>query len=495
MHNAQRSIRPLITSSVVHAIAALGLASTQLAVAQTTTAPDTTSFGTYYRPYAADSLWNARPVQPVLGAALVPKNIYYPAIGPGGYSTGVFHAKKGDPTVKAVTVYGPGTTNTVTVGVADPDIGGSRVITVPRWPQGVVPATGSDGHADIVDEQTGIIHSFWRLKQDAATGKWTAALYSWSSIKGAGWADPAHYYQGARAVGIPASAGLIRKHEIADGKPTYTHALAVSLATNGLANGKTAPTYIYPATSADNSAATVNTGYIPEGALLMLPPTYDTSKIANLQLRKIADTLKVYGAYVIDKNTGTPYVMYVENDSGFSLMPKGWDNTIAYELDRIRADLRQVLSAKDWLDGNGKSIGAAVNAKKTLNILSMRGAWYKQSGAVLGQYESETQQLKFPATGATRIVQSNANNTGLSKVIWAVPPVGTTLRFDVTATNGALLRLIVLNGKTVHFDTKDLSNGQSARFTWPANASVTLMATSGANVAGSTVKANLAIVP
>jgi hypothetical protein len=473
---------------------ALGLVSSQLVSAQTVATPDTTTFGTYYRPYAADSLWNSRPVQPVFGTFEIPKNSYFPSVSQGAYSTGVFLAGKNDTTAKPMTVYGLATTATVTVGVADPDIGGSRIITIPRWPTNVLPATGTDGHADIVDESTGIIHSFWRLKRDATNTKWTAALYSWSSIKGSGWPDPAHYYQGARAVGIPASAGLMRKHEINDGKPTYPHALAMSLASNGLANGITAPTYIYPATSADNSAAT-NTGSIPEGALVMLPPTFDTSKITNADLRKIAETLKVYGAYIVDKNVGTPFVMYVENDSGFNLMPKGWDNNVAGQLDLIRSQLRQVLSAKDWLDGNGKSIGAAVNAKKSLNLLSMRGAWYKTAGTVAGEYDTINQQLVFPPTGATRITQTNANNTGLSKVVWAVPKAGTTMRYDVIATNGALLRLVVKSGSAIHFDSKDMGAGQSARFVWPANATVVITASSGLNTSISTVKANLVVVP
>ena len=389
-----------------------------------------------------------------------------------------------------MTVYDLGSTATFTVGVADPDIGGSCVVTLPRWPVGVIPATGTDGHADIVDEQAGIIHSFWRLKQDAASGKWTAALYSWSQLNGSGWANPSQSYQGARAVGIPASAGLIRKHEINDGADIYSRALAMSLPSNALANGKTAPTYIYPATSADNSAAT-NTGAIPQGALLMLPASYDTSKIANADLRKFAETLKVYGAYVVDKNVGTPFVIYVENGSDFNLMPKGWDNNIVGELDRIRAALRQVVGAKDWLDGNGRSMGAAGNAPKSLNILSMRGAWYKLTGPAAGVFDSGKQMLVFPATGATRITQTNANNTGLTKVQWALPRVGATVYFSVMASNGAQLRLFVKSGGAVVFDSKDLGDGQQAKFTWPANASIVLSATSGANVSGSEVKGNL----
>ena len=233
--------------------------------------PGSGAYGTYLRPFAVNSLWNSRPVNPVFGTFVIPTSSYFPAISSGAYSTGVFLAASTD---QAMTVVGTGSTATTTVGVADPDSGGSRVVTIPRWPADVLPATGTDGHADIVDPITNIIHSFWQLKQ--VNGQWRAALYSWSKLSGNGWGDPAHYYQGARAVGIPASAGLIRKDELKDGLPTFPHALAMSLTFNALSDGVTNPAYVFPATSADNSAS-ANTGAIPQGALLMLPPSFDSS--------------------------------------------------------------------------------------------------------------------------------------------------------------------------------------------------------------------------
>ncbi len=443
--------------------------------------------GNYLRPYAANALWNARPVDPVFGTFEVPKSSYFPTIASGAYSTGVFLAAATD---QPMTVVGRGSTATTTLGVADPNNGGSHVVTIPRWPAGVLPASGSDGHADIVDPVTNTIHSFWQLKQVA--GQWTAALYSWSKLGGTGWGDPSHYYQGARAVGIPASAGLIRKHEIKDGQPTYPHALAMSLTFNALANGVSSPAYVFPATSADGSAA-ANTGAIPEGALLMLPPGFDSSAIVNADLKKVVETLKLYGAYIVDRNDGTPFVIYVENDAGFSLMPNGWDNKIASQLDQIRAGLRQVVSAQDYLDANGASAAAAIKAQQNMNVLSMRGPWYKQSGTAAATYDSATQSLVFDAT-TTKAVHSNANNTGMTPVKWAIPAAGSDVKFTVTATGGATLRLQVTSAGAVTTDTGALGNGQSLRFAWPASARITLIATSGTSGASS-VRADLVPSP
>ena len=440
-------------------------------------------FGTYQRPYAADSLWNSRPLNPVFGTFVIPKSSYFPTVASGAYSTGVFLAAATD---SPMTVVGPGSTATNTVGVADPDSGGNRVINLPRWPAGVLPASGTDGHADIVDPVTNIVHSFWQLKQQ--NGRWTAAMYSWSKLGGTGWGDPSHYYQGARAVGIPASAGLIRKHEIKDGLPAYQHALAMSLTFNALADGVSSPAYVFPATAADNTAS-ANTGTIPQGSLLMLPPSFDSSAIVNPDLKKIVETLKLYGAYVVDRNTGTPFVIYVENDAGFNLMPKGWDNTVADQLDKIRAALRQVTSAQAWVDGNGDTVAARSAQQPNVNILSMRGGWYRQSGTGTGDYDPITQKFAFGAT-TTTTVYVNANNTGLTPVKWAKPEAGTYVNFTVRATGGARLRLQVKSGSAFTHDTWDLVDGKSVRILWPANASVVLIATSGTS-GPSTVKGEL----
>ena len=455
--------------------------------ADTPTTVTTPTTGNYLRPYAANSLWNTRPVDPVFGTFVIPKSSYFPTIASGAYSTGVFLASATD---QPMTVIGRTSTATVTTGVADPDAGGSHVVTIPRWPAGVLPATGTDGHADIVDPVTGTVHSFWQLKQ--VNGKWTAALYSWSKLAGTGWGDPAHYYQGARAVGIPASAGLVRKHEIKDGLPTYKHALAMSLTFNALANGVDSPAYVFPATSADGSAS-ANTGAIPQGALLMLPPGFDSSKIVNPDLKKIVETLKLYGAYIVDRNDGTPFVIYVENDAGFSLMPNGWDNTIASQLDQIRAGLRQVVSAPAWIDADGNSAVEAIQAQKNMSILSMRGPWSRQSGTTTAAYDSATQRLVFDAT-TTKTVYVNANNTGMTPVKWAVPAAGSYVKFTVSATGGATLRMQVGATGATTIDTGALADGQSLRFAWPANGRFTLIATSGTSGASS-VQAELVPSP
>src|SRR5258706_9899819 len=72
------------------------------------------AWGTYLKPFAATSLWNSRPVAPVLGDFIIPTDVYYPSVAEGAFSTGVFLSKVDD---KPITISGlPGT-----AGLPDPD--------------------------------------------------------------------------------------------------------------------------------------------------------------------------------------------------------------------------------------------------------------------------------------------------------------------------------------------------------------------------------------
>ena len=430
------------------------------------------------RPFSDGSPWNARPSRFMLGADVVPTSLYYPSIAEGAYSLGVFTAASIDP---SMTVYGAADGSGIWVPDAEAS---SPFVVIAHWPAGVVPAPGSDGHADIVDPANNRIHSFWQLRLD--NGTWRAASYSWTALDGRGFGTPAQYMQGARAAGVPSMGGLIRIGEVNDGLPSYRHALAMSLTYNGLAKS---PAYTFPATSADGDAATANSGTIPEGARLMIPASFDTSVIRDARLLKIVRTLQTYGAYVVDRNYGTPYVIYVENGSGFNLMPNGWDSEIAYELDAIRAALHPVASVSEWVDANGTVFTPQTN----LNLLSMRGYWWMQTGTTAGVFDTQQQAVVFANNGAfTR--QANAGNRSMPSVS-TTAMAGKTVTMKVTATGGAQVRLdLSANGVTA-LSTGYLGDGGTLTFVWPSNGLVpTVWAQSGA-AGGGTVSATLVAAP
>lgn len=412
-------------------------------------------FGTASKPFSAQSPWNARPVNPVLGDFEIPRSTYYPGLIEGKWSTGVFVATASD---KAMTVRGP----IDKPGVWDPDAEAIRSsVVIPRWPADVIPASGSDGHADIVDPITGIVHSFFVLKN--VDGQWRALQYAWTRLEGRGWGEPGHYFQGARAAAVPTMGGLIRTKEANDGDSVYRHALAMSLTFNALSPG---PTYIFPATSADGGAEKTNSGQIPEGALLMLPSDYDTASIKEPKLRKVAETLKLFGAYVVDRNVGTPFAIYVENGTQLNVHGGKWNNEVARELDRMRSALRQVVAVDGWLDGNGHPMA---QLEQQLNLLSMRGPWQLVKGnGPAGEYDTWQQAVVFPPNGSTT-VQANGRGNNLHPIEWAKPKPGDRYRLSVRAEGGGTLRLQLFDAgrRSVLFDSGELADKQVKEFTWP----------------------------
>lgn len=430
-------------------------------------------WGSFDTPFATDSPWNSRPVDPVFSDASVPAAKYAPAIESGKWSTGVFHALpgKGGP----VTVHGPPDKP----GLWRADDRTFENIVLPRWPEGVKPASGSDGHAEIVDTATGIVHSFWKLRIEQ--GKWIADQYAWTSLGGSGWGDPAHTIQGARAAGVSAIGGLIRTQEVNDAQALYRHALSMSLPTTALAP---APAYVYPATSADKEAKAVNTGRIPEGALLMLPAAFDTATIDDARIRKIAETLKVYGAYVVDRNGSTGFVIYSEIDSGLELHGRVWNAQAVADLEKIRVALRQVTGARQWVDGDGK----VVKREPRANLLSMRGPWTATAGHAKASFDSWSQSLVLEgASGGAIVTKTFADD--VTEVSWAKPAPGDRYRVECRATGGATCRLQMRKadaGDNV-VDSGDLADKATAQFAWPAG-KVSVSLTARASSPSATVR-------
>lgn len=422
--------------------------------------PDAT-FGSFRQPFSASSPWNRRPVDPVLGDYRLPLTRYRPYVGPGPFSSAVFEARADD---APVTVFGPASQP----GVWHPDEGAHRPITIARWPADVRPATGSDGHAEIIDAESGIVHSFWQLRLER--GVWRASQYAWSALNGRGWPDPAHNHQGARAAGVPVSGGLIRKHEVADGHTAYPHVLAMSLDGSALQRG-----YVRPATAEDNNAAERYRGGIPMGTLMMLPADFDASALATPALRKIASTLMHFGAAVVDQNDDTRFAIYVEIGADFDLHGKGWNAAAAADLDRIADALRPMLGQRGWLDGSGQPM----SDEAALNLLSMRGPWRGDTTSA-PRFDSWHQALVFdPSARVNRARQASESAQRLTR--WAPWVGGQRYRFSVQADGGARLRLLFEDRHgAVAWDSRELGAGESVEFVMPAAAyKPALLASSG----------------
>ena len=450
---------------------------TTSAVARLTVNAAVTRVPTASRPFSDQSLWNARPTRFTLGTDVIPASYYYPTVADGQYSvTGNVAAATDAP----MTVYGADSQG---LWIADAESYVPQLV-IPHWPANLVAASGGDGHADILDVAANKIHSFWQLR--FVNGRWQAAQYTWSALDGRGWGTPAQYMQGSRAAGVPTIAGVIRVDELNDGLPAYRHALAMSMTYTGLA---ATPPFQFPATSADYDAV-ANSGKFPEGARLMIPASFDSSQIHNPVLLKIVETLKTFGAYVVDRNDGTPYIFYIENGTNFQLMANGgWDSAIAAELDLIRSSMRQIVDVTEWVDGAGNVYTPETN----LNLMSLRGGWYVITGTDAGVFDSYQQAVVFPNNGQ-QTVQVNGSGRNLISMPYGVEQAGQLYRIHVTASGGAYFKLDLLASDGTNqnrYGSGVLTDGMDATFAWPTGSVYAVLTTASGPTGGGTVSATL----
>jgi len=198
----------------------------------------------------------------------------------------------------------------------------------------------------------------------------------------------------------------------------------------------------------------------------MLPQDFDTSVIKDATLRKVANTLKVYGAYVVDMNYGTPFVIYVEIGSGLKIGKGGWNYKLGQELHLVRENLRMVKAAGGWLDDNGQPF----TPNKNLNLLSMRGPWVASNGKPLGKFVPTQQAVVFQNTDSP-VIQSNYSDRSMPAIDWAKPQKGQRYTLKAVTTGGASLRFKIIDKETKKqvYDSRDLQNNESVTFEWPVD--------------------------
>jgi hypothetical protein len=430
------------------------------------------STGTFEHLFNSQSLWNARPIDPVLGEVAIPQEDNVPYLEQGKYSTKLFRATASD---GPVTVQGLNDG----AGIWVSDELRTRPVVVPHFPENVVPATGMDGHCEILDETSGIIHSFYQLSFDKKEKVWKAGKYTVSLVRGTGWGSPAHP-DGPRASGTPSNSGILRVHEI--GSAVVPHALAVAAHFNVLKSGPA-----YPATLQDRGGSREYSGAFPMGTLFMLPPDFESDKLSWPNARAIARTLKVYGARLIDATSRT-FAFAGEIGGQWSQAVDRnnvWQSSWAEDLTRIRDHLRPVISTSGWLDAEGMAFTPV--PWERMNLLSMRGPWTKQGGpeeSVSG-FDTISDLFLFPETQRSiayektvRLRDDASSNPWFQWMegCWYInPQPGRQYRVKAAgfgqATGGLEIRS--RDSGTTLASVSDLKIGEEAGITWPARPLIT----------------------
>jgi len=270
------------------------------------------------RLFSAQSPWNLTPVAPVFGKDTVPAAKQKPWIEEAAYASKIFVAEAGD---APVTVRAKQIANALE---------GADVL-IPRFPADTVPATGSDGHCEVLDG--GDLHSFFALRK--VSGQWSCDKYAYSSVSGSGWGTVANP-DNSRAAGCSTAGGLLVKSE--RGMKVVPHALAIGLDKNGIKAGP-----VWPATLEDYAGG--YSGPFQIGSLLMLPPSFDAGALALEESRTIARTLKLWGGRVVDATQDTMNI-YAEIGSEWnqSYVDGKWLASFPADMEAIKAALRPVTS-------------------------------------------------------------------------------------------------------------------------------------------------------
>jgi hypothetical protein len=295
------------------------------------------------------------------------------------YSTRVFNAKITD---ESVVIYGRDNQSGPWVS----DEVRHRNVLISHFPTNTVPASGTDGHCEIVDPASGLLHSFFRLIFDTKTRVWQATKYTAAALDDSGWGTPSAP-DGPRAAGVSTAGGLLRIHEV--GLETLSHVLAIGTHANVFRSGPQ-----FPATLQDRNGPASYSGDFPMGTLFMLPGEFHVESLTWPNARTIAHTLKSFGARLVDQTVGT-FAFYGEIGGGWSQAAEQgrWQSSWERDLVRIRDGLRAVTSVSGWLDANGERFTPTPWEK--MNLLSMRGPWVLHGGIELSGSGFETTEKMF----------------------------------------------------------------------------------------------------
>ncbi len=201
---------------------------------------------------------------------------------------------------------------------------------------------------------------------------------------------------------------------------------------------------------------------------------------------KVVKTLKKYGAYVVDRNSDTPFNIYVENGTNW-----GYEFANHQQLHLIRKELRWATSQSGHING----LNAPRVPESRVNLLSMRGAWSLNSGNAgeAGVYDTFSQALQWGTT-TKYIKQTNWSNTGLGRVKYARPAAPNRYQLTVESVGGARLSMSIMVNAVTQVSTPMLGNGQSHTVVWPAGGKAVFAAEKYPGAAGF-VRAKLVELP
>ena len=425
----------------------------------------------FNQPFAANSPWNASPINPVLGGTMIPSGTPFGTNNSfisATYSSTFWNPLVSDPP------------NTASCNITDELI--TRTVTIPHFPAAAIPEPSPEHHMDIYDfTGSGINYAFYVLA-GSGPNSWTCNQFQTYDLFGSGWPTPSRP-AGPRAAGISEGAGILRTWE--ENLPIVNHAMIFGISQLPMVNGPPQ----YPATNTDSPMGGYTGNQFHLGALLMLPPSFNVNVLATPQAQTIARTLQKYGGYITDTSdvgTGGGFLFYAEYD-----LATLWGNACnsqsgnCLDLNTIRNSLREVVSQDGWADANGAAF--TPQPWQTMNFLSMRGPW-NLTGGNYGFFNTISANYETPDTtttpGTTFTNQSGKYfrdyGASLSWQNWftggnsfwfnPIPGKSYTIR-AIGSGPGITAAFQIFSGNyaSAVYTSASLAPGQSTTFSWPVD--------------------------
>ena len=475
------------------------------------------TFSTFNKPFAANSPWNSKPVNPVTNGVHMFTSSHTSPF-PANIPFLVYEASPTDPPM--------------TLKVKVPDEFNTRNVTIPHWPAGIKPPGTGDSQIDIYDQTTGVLHDLYGVVLRG--GVFTAALYGCCPISGSGFATPSKPNSGSRAAGNATLGGLIRAWEVQavlDGQPNpIKHAICLNMDGRDMIQNQA----MFPAIGEDHGSIgtyTANsTNGFGMGALLMLPQNFDMTQFNSPFGLAQGYALRDYGGYIIDTTVNTFSPNY-DNDAN-TIMAKnsaylGHDGN---DWAVLRDNISQCISATGWIDGDGNPMksgnagfnqllgtGQSANWEGT-DLLGMRGGWSVSAGSTFGHYDTTLFQGiggykdpggSTPGSVITTAVHSNPHIAPAvspphynwwtlwgSGLMLASPIPNRAYNFDCLGTGALTINIQVFDGSNARRTSFSLSPGQQHSYTWPSDLTNTAgfyiqMSISNNSGAGGTIKVQM----
>ena len=158
-----------------------------------------------------------------------------------------------------------------------------------------------DGVVVVYDRVTGRPH---QLRQyDWNNGQPTAGQYKTWDIRGLGHGTRPGHREGTSASGVAGMFGVLRGFEINTPGHKIEHALRLGLPRKPGCKIMLSRNFVLPATSGDSNRTRsgYNTGHIPYGGLLALPPSVNVNNLGLSEPgRRLAAAIQNYGMYATD---------------------------------------------------------------------------------------------------------------------------------------------------------------------------------------------------